>query len=99
MGKATSVSKFSQIILICAQFMGVIEEVGSEVKKVKKGGRYVCCFDISCGDCFYCKREPGLCSSPVFDTLEELGCLEWAGTALNMNPALPSAPREQSKSS
>lgn len=37
--------------------MGVIEEVGSDVKKVKAGQRYVCCFDIGCGDCFYCKHN------------------------------------------
>lgn len=27
------------------------------MKKVKKGERYVCCFDISCGECFYCQRQ------------------------------------------
>ena len=37
--------------------MGVVEEVGAEVKKVQKGQRYVCCFDIGCGECFYCKRQ------------------------------------------
>jgi threonine dehydrogenase-like Zn-dependent dehydrogenase len=37
--------------------MGVVEEVGSDVKKVKAGQRYVCCFDIGCGDCFYCKHN------------------------------------------
>ena len=39
------------------QFMGVVEEVGADVKKVKAGQRYVCCFDISCGECFYCKHN------------------------------------------
>ena len=39
------------------QFMGVIEEVGADVKKVKVGQRYVCCFDIGCGECFYCKHN------------------------------------------
>ncbi|CAL5229613.1 g12974 [Coccomyxa viridis] len=28
-----------------------------DVKKVKKGERYVCCFDIGCGECFYCQRQ------------------------------------------
>ena len=42
---------------MCVQFMGVVEEVGADVKKVKKGERYVCCFDIGCGECFYCQRQ------------------------------------------
>lgn len=33
------------------QFMGVIEEVGSEVKNFKKGDRVVACFDLGCGHC------------------------------------------------
>ena len=37
--------------------MGVIEEVGADVKKVKVGQRYVSCFDIGCGECFYCKHN------------------------------------------
>ena len=43
--------------LHATQFMGVVEEVGADVKKVKKGERYVCCFDIGCGECFYCQRQ------------------------------------------
>ena len=41
--------------------MGVVEEVGADVKKVKKGERYVCCFDIGCGECFYCQRQLYCC--------------------------------------
>ena len=37
--------------------MGIVEEVGADVKKVKRGERYVCCFDIGCGECFYCQRQ------------------------------------------
>ena len=37
--------------------MGVIEEVGADVRKVKVGQRYVSCFDIGCGECFYCKHN------------------------------------------
>jgi len=39
------------------EFMGIIEEVGSEVKNLKKGMRVVVAFGISCGTCEYCKRE------------------------------------------
>ncbi|MFE7063390.1 zinc-dependent alcohol dehydrogenase [Sutcliffiella sp. NPDC057660] len=37
--------------------MGIVEEVGPEVTKVKKGDRVVIPFNISCGTCFYCKNE------------------------------------------
>ena len=37
--------------------MGVIEEVGADVRKVKVGQRSVSCFDIGCGECFYCKHN------------------------------------------
>jgi threonine dehydrogenase-like Zn-dependent dehydrogenase len=39
------------------EFMGIVEDVGSEVKKLKKGDRVVVAFDIACGFCDYCKRE------------------------------------------
>jgi S-(hydroxymethyl)glutathione dehydrogenase/alcohol dehydrogenase len=34
--------------------MGIVEEVGPEVKKVKKGDRVIIPFNVSCGECFYC---------------------------------------------
>lgn len=34
------------------QFMGIIEDVGPEVKHLKKGDRVVAAFDIACGSCF-----------------------------------------------
>jgi len=39
------------------EFCGVVEEVGSDVKKVKKGERYVASFQIACGDCFFCRQK------------------------------------------
>ncbi|TPX64990.1 hypothetical protein SpCBS45565_g05480 [Spizellomyces sp. 'palustris'] len=38
------------------EFMGIIEDVGDEVRDRKKGERVVVCFDIACGTCDYCKR-------------------------------------------
>lgn len=32
------------------EFCGVVDEMGSEVKGIKKGGRYVASFQIACGD-------------------------------------------------
>lgn len=37
--------------------MGIVEEVGPEVTKVKKGDRVVIPFNVSCGECFYCQNE------------------------------------------
>ena len=37
--------------------MGIIEEVGPEVTKLKKGDRVVIPFTISCGECFYCQND------------------------------------------
>lgn len=39
------------------EFMGEIVEVGSEVKKLKKGDRTVVSSAIGCGHCWYCKQQ------------------------------------------
>ena len=36
--------------------MGIVEEVGSEVKNIKKGDRVVVSFTISCGQCWFCEQ-------------------------------------------
>jgi threonine dehydrogenase-like Zn-dependent dehydrogenase len=36
--------------------MGIVEEVGSEVKNLKKGDRVVVPFTISCGHCWFCEQ-------------------------------------------
>ncbi|UUZ80205.1 alcohol dehydrogenase catalytic domain-containing protein [Paenibacillus sp. P26] len=37
--------------------MGIVEEVGPEVTKVKKGDRVIIPFNVSRGECFYCKNQ------------------------------------------
>lgn len=39
------------------EFMGIVEEVGSEVKNLKKGDRVVVPFTIACGGCLFCKKD------------------------------------------
>jgi threonine dehydrogenase-like Zn-dependent dehydrogenase len=39
------------------EFMGIVEEVGSEVKKLKHGDRVVIPFTIACGNCFFCQSK------------------------------------------
>lgn len=39
------------------EFMGVVVEVGSEVKKLKKGDKVVVPFTIACGNCFFCAKD------------------------------------------
>jgi threonine dehydrogenase-like Zn-dependent dehydrogenase len=38
------------------EFMGIVEETGSAVTRVRRGDRVVVPFTISCGDCFFCQR-------------------------------------------
>lgn len=37
--------------------MGIVEEVGPEVTRVKKGDRVVIPFNVACGQCFFCQHE------------------------------------------
>lgn len=37
--------------------MGIVEEVGPEVRTVRRGDRVVISFPIACGHCFYCQKE------------------------------------------
>jgi Alcohol dehydrogenase GroES-like domain len=36
---------------VLLQFMGIVEDVGEQVKNVKKGNRVVAAFDLGCGGC------------------------------------------------
>ncbi|WP_313799346.1 zinc-dependent alcohol dehydrogenase [Cytobacillus sp.] len=51
--------------------MGIVDEVGSEVTKVKKGDRVVIPFNVACGHCVYCKQDlTSQCdnSNPYYDS-------------------------------
>lgn len=37
--------------------MGIVEEVGKDVSKIKKGDRVIVPFPISCGHCWYCEHD------------------------------------------
>jgi threonine dehydrogenase-like Zn-dependent dehydrogenase len=39
------------------EFMGVIDDIGDQVKNFKKGQRVVVAFAIACGECDFCKRS------------------------------------------
>ena len=44
--------------------VGVVEEVGPEVRRFRPGDRVVIAFDIVCGDCWYCQRgQTALCEN------------------------------------
>ncbi|KIL77538.1 zinc-dependent alcohol dehydrogenase [Bacillus badius] len=37
--------------------MGIVEEVGPDVTRVKKGDRVVLPFNVACGHCYYCEHD------------------------------------------
>jgi threonine dehydrogenase-like Zn-dependent dehydrogenase len=39
------------------EFMGIVEEVASEVDNLKRGDRVVVPFTIACGSCLFCKKK------------------------------------------
>ena len=39
------------------EFMGIVEEVGPAVTRVRRGDRVVIPFVIACGDCFFCQPQ------------------------------------------
>ena len=46
------------------EFMGIVEEVGPEVRRLRKGDRVVVPFPIACGQCYFCQHHlPVACES------------------------------------
>lgn len=46
------------------EFMGLVEEVGRDVKNLQKGDRVVVPFPVACGGCFFCNHDlPGHCEN------------------------------------
>lgn len=44
--------------------MGVVEDVGPDVRRFKRGDRVVMSFDIVCGECWFCRRgQTSLCTT------------------------------------
>lgn len=66
------------------EFMGIVEETGSEVSNLKKGDRVVVPFPIACGCCFFCGHDlPGHCvNSNPKNYGPDGGILEQKGGAL-----------------
>lgn len=65
------------------EFMGIVEEVGKEVKQVTKGDRVVVPFPIACGHCFFCGHDlPGHCENSNDNYGPEGGLLQQKGGGL-----------------
>lgn len=51
------VPNFPTDYIIGHEPMGIVEETGPEVTKLKKGDRVIIPFNVSCGECWYCKHN------------------------------------------
>lgn len=65
------------------EFMGVVEEVGPDIRHLKRGDRVVVPFPIACGQCFFCEHKlPGHCENSNPNYGPEGGLLREKGGAL-----------------
>lgn len=54
------------------EWMGIVDEVGSAIKNVKKGDRVVASFQIACGSCKYCKEGlSSMCDTTNTSTIQQ----------------------------
>ena len=44
-------------IIMGHEFMGVVEEVGPRVQRLKKGDRVIVPFPVACGECWFCQKD------------------------------------------
>ncbi|QAA32953.1 zinc-dependent alcohol dehydrogenase [Clostridium manihotivorum] len=51
------VPNLHQDYIIGHEPMGIVEEVGPDVTKLRKGDKVVVPFNVSCGECYYCKHD------------------------------------------
>ena len=51
------IPKMPKGFIIGHEAMGIVEEIGKDVNKVKKGDRVVVPFPIACGQCWYCNHN------------------------------------------
>lgn len=52
-----SIPKMPKGFIIGHEAMGIVEEAGKEVTRVKKGDRIIVPFPVACGHCWYCEHE------------------------------------------
>lgn len=65
------------------EFMGTVEETGSEISHLKKGDRVVVPFPIACGGCYFCNHKlPTHCEHSNPNYGPEGGLLKQKGAAL-----------------
>ncbi|MCE4048612.1 MULTISPECIES: zinc-dependent alcohol dehydrogenase [Bacillaceae] len=51
------IPNFPEDYIIGHEPMGIVEEVGPDVKNLQKGDRVIIPFNVACGECFFCKNN------------------------------------------